>query len=99
MTRNGEPIEALPPKRRVETGIAYDDIRIELGLISEFEERDVAHAYGYRWDEWNSQSVRERAAHVAHSRIASLIRINVDDAAEEHARRERFKAAQKRQSG
>lgn len=88
MTRNGEPIEIQPPKRRVNTGIAYDDLRREYGWISEYEERDVALAYSYRWDHWLELPVPEREAHVAHHRIHQLVSIHSEEAVNEYARRQ-----------
>jgi hypothetical protein len=78
----------VPPRRQVDTGIAYDDARRDFGWVSEYEERDVAQAYGYRWDEWLSQTVKERAAVVAHSRIHALVEVHANDAAQEQQRRE-----------
>jgi hypothetical protein len=98
VTRNGEPIEAIAPRRRVDTGIAYDDVRRELGWISEYEERDVAQAYNYRWDEWLATPVIEREAAVAHSRIHSLIQLHANEAVAEQQKRDTERERRKRQS-
>lgn len=96
VTRNGEPIEAVPPRRRVDTGIAYDDVRREFGWISEYEERSVAHEYHYRWDEWSALPVKERAAIVAHSRIHSLVEVHANESVREQQRRDAERTSRSR---
>lgn len=89
----------MPPRRRVETGIAYDDVRRELGWVSEYEERDVAHEYHYRWDEWLGMPVRERAATIAHSRISSLVEHHATESAREQAERDSKRKRSNRRAG
>lgn len=64
----------------VSTGIEVDDARQQLGLISEFEERDCAAQSGYTWREWEDTDLRDRAATVAFTRIKRLMALHVDDA-------------------
>lgn len=78
--RDGESIEARPVRQQVRTNISYDDPRMALGLIAEFEEREAAKESGCSWQEWEILDVRERAASVAHYRLRYIIQANVNDA-------------------
>lgn len=80
ITRDGELIQHLPIRSTVRTGIDFDDPRVELGLVAEFEEREAAVFCGTPWLEWNELDTRERAAGVAHYRIHYLIQLHTTDA-------------------
>ncbi len=90
--RDGEPIQAARLRTSVRTGIDYNDVRIELGLIPEFEEREVAVYVLTPWSEWQELRVEERAAAVAQYRLHNLISVHVEDAIAREAER---KAKQK----
>jgi hypothetical protein len=78
--RDGEPIELVPLRRTVATGIVYDDPRIALGMVAEFEEREAAVHTGIGWVDWLGLPLRERAAGVAHYRLQYLIQMHGHDA-------------------
>lgn len=80
LTRHGEPILAYPLKRSVSTGIDYDDVRMLLGMVPEFEERDACIASGYRWQDWLALDSRDRAASVAHYRMRQVLEAHQQDA-------------------
>jgi hypothetical protein len=77
-------------RRRLETGIHYDDVWVELGWVSEFEERDSALKSGYVWEEWIKLSTMDRARHVAFHRVRTLVNAHAEEAAnEERVRQQR----------
>lgn len=78
--RDGERIEAVPLRHTVRTGIAPNDVRLDLGMISEYEEREAAVFSGTPWREWAETDPRDRAATVAHMRYHHLISAHVSDA-------------------
>lgn len=77
---------------KVQTGIEYDDARVTLGLVSEFEERQACQEYGYRWADWCDMDTRERASVIAHRRVSLLISLHVHDATERAMKAERARA-------
>lgn len=87
--RDGEPISTVPLKNSINVGIDFADVRTELGLIPEYEERETAVYVNVSWTEWQSMAVRERAAAVAQRRLHSLIAIHSHDAVERDAERKR----------
>lgn len=78
--RNGEPIELVPMRRSVSTGIGFSDPRLEVGLIPEYEEREAAAYEHVPWDRWLVLPVQERAAGVAHYRLQHLIAMHSQEA-------------------
>jgi hypothetical protein len=82
--RNGEPIAAVPLRNQVPHGIETWDIREELGMISEFEEREAAVFVGSPWMEWEHIDPRERAASVAHYRMHNAVSAHAHDAVIQH---------------
>lgn len=82
-------------KSGVYTGIAYDDLRSQIGMVSEYEEREAAIFGGYTWDRWMAQDSRDRAAVVAHLRMSTMIRQHSQDAIDREIelREKRRKAA------
>lgn len=82
--RNGEPIAAVPLRNNVRTGIETWDVREELGMISEFEEREASVFVGSPWTEWLTIDPRERAASVAHYRMHNVITAHAHDAVIRH---------------
>lgn len=83
----------------VATGIEVDDVRQQLGLVSEFEERDCAVQAGYTWKEWEATDVLDRAATVAFQRIKRLMALHADDAlATDQELRTRRQEREKRRS-
>lgn len=97
IVRDGEPLVAIPLRNSVRTGIAYEDARVDLGLISEFEEREAATFVAIPWPSWTKIDTRERAAMVAHYRMHHQVGLHsgdaVDRAREAKMRRERAKQA------
>lgn len=91
IVRDGEPLLAIPLKHSVRTGISFEDARIELGMISEFEEREAATFVSIPWTEWVTIDPRERAAMVAHRRMHNQVSLHSHDAVtrEADARRKR----------
>lgn len=67
-------------KAGVNTGITYDDVRVQIGMVSEYEEREAAMYSGYTWSRWVRLDSRERAASVAHRRLSQLIGMHSQDA-------------------
>lgn len=81
MCLEGEPIESIPVRSAIYTGIAYErDPRVLCGMVSEYEEREVAVASGYSWPAWQREDSRNRAAAVAWHRVRSLISMHTQDA-------------------
>lgn len=87
ITRHGEPIVLVPLSRTIKTGIASADVRIEFGLVPEYEERDAAVSGGYLWAEWLELDIRDRAAIVAFERLKNLIALHSHDAASKQQER------------
>lgn len=87
ISRHGEPIYSVPLSNRLETGITYDDIRLEFGLLAEYEERETAFKAQIRWEDWLVMDTRERAYYVAHQRVRQLIEGHVQDASNKDAER------------
>lgn len=81
IVRDGEPIQTYPLRRSIRTGISFDDVRVELGMIPEFEEREAAIFAGYSWKEWEQEKLSERAAAVACMRLSRMIDLHSHDAA------------------
>lgn len=88
ITRDGEPITLVPLSRTIRTGIASADVRVEFGLVPEYEERNAAVAAGYLWSEWLDMDMRDRAAIVAFERLKGLIALHSNDAIDKQHRRE-----------
>lgn len=82
----------------MKSGIECFDPRVELGLVSEFEEREVCEDSGYRWREWEALDMRERAACIAFQRIKRLTALHANDAATTEYEM-RMKREQKRRKG
>lgn len=80
IVRNGEPLSAIPLRNSVRTGIAYEDPRLDLGLIAEFEEREAATFVGIPWTDWITTDTQERAAMVAHYRMHHQVSLHSVDA-------------------
>lgn len=82
-------------KAGVSTGITYDDVRVQIGMVSEYEERECAVFSGYKWKQWTRLDSRERAAVVAHRRLTQLIGLHSQDAVDRELdmRQKRSKAA------
>lgn len=88
--RNGESITAIPIRRTVKTGIAFDDVRMEYDLVPEYEERDAAKSQGIPWPSWLTMDRREQAACVAFHRISNIVSLHAQDAvASDSERRQR----------
>jgi hypothetical protein len=98
IVRNGEPLLATPLRNTVRTGIAYDDVRVSLGLVPEYEEREAAAFTSVPWMQWLDVDTRERAAMVAHFRMHNQVSLHIGDAVErareEKQRRAKAKARQ-----
>lgn len=78
--RDGEPIQDVRLRTSVRTGIDFNDVRIELGMIPELEEREAAVYVHVPWSEWLELPIEERAAAVAQHRLHNLISVHVEDA-------------------
>ena len=78
MTRNGQAIEAHPLRDTVDAGIEFEPLLP--GLVPLYEEREAAAAAGYRWADWQSLTVEERAAAVAFVRLRRLVALHQGDA-------------------
>lgn len=78
--RNGERIEAVPLRHNVSTGIEANDVRLDLGMISEYEEREASVFNMTPWHLWLDTDTRERAASVAHMRYHRLINAHSSEA-------------------
>jgi hypothetical protein len=86
--RHGEPIDDVPVRQTVNTGIA---IQSNNGFVPEYEEREAAVFALIPWSEWDSLSWYERAAAVAHYRMHQTIETHVNDAVESERRRKERK--------
>jgi len=73
------------PIKTVYTGIRFDDVRSGLGLVPEYEEREVALFNGCPWHVWSDLPGSERAAAVAHYRMHHLVSLHVSDAVRRQA--------------
>lgn len=78
--RDGEPIELMPLQRSVRTGIAYADVRMDLGMVAEYEEREAAVYSSVPWLDWLEMPTIERAACVAHLRLSRMVSMHSQDA-------------------
>lgn len=87
--RDGEPLSAIALRHTVKTGISANEVRLDLGMISEFEERQAAVFTGTPWTEWMAVDPRERAASVAHMRYHHLIGVHTNDAVNRDSERRR----------
>lgn len=87
--RDGEPLSAIPLRDIVRTGISPNEVRLDLGMVSEFEERQAAVFTGTPWTEWMATDPRERAASVAHMRYHHLISVHTSDAVNRDTERKR----------
>jgi hypothetical protein len=82
--RNGEPIEKVPLKSGIKTGISQ--IGLLGGLVNELEEREAALFGGYTWKQWqefdllSAEGRYQRASGIAHYRIHHLIENHTEDA-------------------
>ena len=93
--RDGEPIELVPLRNAIRTGIVVDDARVALGMISEYEEREAAIFSGLPWMEWLNEDARERAGTVAHMRLHYQISSHTSDAVQRvHEQQRKRKAKQ-----
>lgn len=101
IVRDGEPLAAIPLRNAVRTGIAYDDVRVDLGLIAEFEERQAAQFANTPWMQWVEISPLERAAIVAHYRMHYQVSLHSSDAVTkfQEAKRKREEAKAKANRG
>lgn len=89
IVRDGEPLGAIPLRHTVRTGISFEDARIDLGLIAEFEEREAATFVGIPWTEWQEIEPKERAAMVAHYRMHYQVALHSSDAARKKSEQDR----------
>lgn len=62
------------------TGIAFDDVKSWMGLVPEYEEREVAVFNGYPWSTWSQLPSADRASAIAHYRMHHLVSLHVHDA-------------------
>lgn len=85
----------MPVRNRLNTGIAFEDMRMELGLVPEYEEREAAAYTSCPWHEWQRLPTEERAAGIAHFRLHLLLGIHTQDAAERDRERKARKKGKK----
>lgn len=86
MTRNGEPIQNLQLRRKVNSGIAIESA---FGVVSEFEEREASVFCHYNWTQWMRLPHWEKAACIAHYRLHLMIDAHVSDAVDRASKRTR----------
>lgn len=96
IVRDGESITAIPLRNAVRTGIAYEDVRLDLGMIAEFEEREAATFVGIPWTTWMEVEPRERAAMVAHYRMHHQVSLHSTDAVRKKQEQDRKREEMKR---
>lgn len=84
MERNGEPIWDYNLSQGVETGISYG---LDLGYVSEFEEREAAVYCNYSPVEFYGLPLEERARCVAQWRLRRLVDNHIEDAVIQAAQR------------
>lgn len=71
------PILKVQTVQKVDAGIRQET---PIGLVSEFECRDVARKCMYSWTQWLDLDVSERASCIAHVRIGLAIEHHVSEA-------------------
>lgn len=88
----GEPIEWVPVRDVVETGIEMDPLLP--GLVPLYEEREAAVYGHYNWREWRELEPQERAFAVAQYRMHHLIELHHGDALNAAMERRRMQSQQ-----
>lgn len=78
VTRNGQPIELVPVRDVIATGIVYAPLMP--GLVPLFEEREAAVYAHYSWMQWRELDPEERATVVAQYRMHAVIAQHQNDA-------------------
>jgi predicted metal-dependent phosphoesterase TrpH len=86
VTLNGDPIQDLPLRTRVSTGI---EVSAELaGTVGEYEQRETARFLGMPFPAWLKQDPDERARSIAYRRANLMIEAHSNEAVSRHAEAE-----------
>ena len=78
MTLNGDPIQEMPLRTQVSTGI---EVSAELaGTVGEYEQRETARFLNMPFTEWAKQDPDERARSIAYRRLHQMIEAHSNEA-------------------
>lgn len=88
-TRNGETLVTYPLGGNITTGIDFDSVWLDYGMVHEYEQREAAAFAHTSWSAWLALPREDKAAGVAHFRVHRLIDAHTSDAVERAVKRQR----------
>lgn len=78
------PILKVTIRQKIDPGIRQESL---LGMVSEYECREVAKKSLYTWTQWLDLDTSERAACIAHNRLGLAIEAHVSEAYTKYSER------------